>query len=382
MMNRRQLLAAGAAALTGIVTVRSRTAEHAGTGTPRGSIPLIHITDLYHPPQDPDDHFDLATILTLEEYDLKGVILDATERFLHPSPAGSDIARDPGFIPVTQMAYLLGRDVPVAAGPRNPLTNARDDVADRQPQDQAGVRLLLDILNQSTSRVTVSVVGSCRALTAAYNRHPDLVRAKIRSVLLNAGSLGGSKQEWNVGLDPEAYKKLWRSGLPIHWYPCATERGAFEADHERGTYWKASHAALLDGIPPPLRAWFAYALTGSSRADIIRVLSETPTDKAWGGLLTQERNLWSTASLILGAGRVLAKTENGWRFVAADAADRSLTWPWRMDRIDATIDENAQVLWHLNEKNGNAFLFGRERREGFGAAMSEALNGLLRSFPG
>ena len=26
-----------------------------------GKIPLLHITDLYHPPQDPDDQLDLAT---------------------------------------------------------------------------------------------------------------------------------------------------------------------------------------------------------------------------------------------------------------------------------------------------------------------------------
>ena len=75
---------------------------------PSGSrIPLVHITDLYHPPQDPDDHFDLATIAALPEFDLRGVILDVTQKFLDPAPAGWDIARDPGYVPVVQLGHIL-----------------------------------------------------------------------------------------------------------------------------------------------------------------------------------------------------------------------------------------------------------------------------------
>ncbi len=379
MMNRRQVLTAGAAALAGLSVLRGRAADNTSNRTGRSRIPLVHITDLYHPPQDPDDHFDLATIAALEEYDLKGVILDATGRFLNPSPDSRDIRRDPGFIPVVQMGYLLGRDIPVAVGPGEPLRTSQDTIADRPFQEQAGVNLLLDILGRSTSKVIVSVVGSCRVLTAAYSRNPDLLHSSIRSILLNAGALGGSKKEWNVGLDPEAYKGLWHSGLPIHWYPCATERGAFDPDNERGTYWKATHAVLLRNLSSSLQAWFAYALTGSSRGDIIRVLSEMPSPPIWDGLLTQERNLWATASLVMGAGRVLARPAEGWRFIPAGTAGKEEVWPWRLDRIDATVNERAEVQWRGVEEKGNALLFGRERRTGFGTAMAEALGALLRS---
>ncbi len=380
-MNRRQLLAAGAVALTGLSTLRSRTVEYVRIRKNRGAIPLIHTTDLYHPPQDPDDHFDLATIAALEEFDLKGVILDPTLQFLNPSPDNADIRRNPGFTPVNQMAYLLARDIPVAAGPRDPLKNAHDDIADRPQVEQAGVELLVKLLEQSDAKVNISVVGSCRVLTAAFNRNPGLLRAKTESVLLNAGSSGGTKQEWNVGLDPEAYKGLWQSGLPIRWYPCATDKGAFDQDHERGTHWRTTHEALLRGVSSSLQAWFAYALIASERKDIIEVLSEAPPQPAWSDFLAQKRNLWSTASLVMAAGRVLARTANGWRFVSHATSNKEEVWPWRLDAVDATVNDRAEVGWRGVEGNGNASLFGRKQGVEFGGAMAEALNALLKSFP-
>jgi len=289
------------------------------------------------------------------------------------------IRRDPGFIPVTQMGHLLGRTIPVAAGPTQPLTSSQDDVATRAPPEQAGVHFLLDVLERSDTNVVVSVVGSARVLMAAYNRNPDLLLSKIQAVLLNAGSTGGAKREWNVDLDPEAYKGLWRTGLPIHWYPCATERSGVDTDHERSSYWKTTHAALFRDLAPPLQAWFSYALTRDSRGDIIHALSEKPSQATWDALLLQERNLWSTASLVMGAGRVLAKTSAGWRFVSAAAVGTDKVWPWRLDRIKATVNEQAEVRWQTITGEGNAFLFGREKGAAFGEAMAEALNALLGS---
>jgi hypothetical protein len=379
MINRREFLRTGTAAFTALASLRDRTIAQSKARASRGSIPLVHITDLYQPPQDPDDHIDLATIVALEEYDLRGVILDTTERFLVAAPAGFDIRRDPGFVPVVQMGYLLGRAIPVAVGPIRPLGSPEDDVAHREPREQAGVELLLELLERSASKLVVSTVGSCRVLAAAYNRNPGLLHSKIHSVLLNAGSTGGAKREWNVGLDPEAYIGLWRAGLPIHWYPCATERSAFTRDHERGTYWKTTHAELFRDLAPPLQAWFSYAFSGESRGDIIHLLSEEPSPTGWDTVLLQERNLWATASLVMGAGRVLAETSEGWRFVPSTLTSDAQVWPWRLDRINATVNEHAEVQWQLTGDEGNALLFGRERGATFGDAMAEALGALLGS---
>ena len=349
--------------------------------TSGGRIPLVHLTDLYHPPQDPDDHVDLATICALPEYDLRGVVLDVTKKFLVGKPEGWDIPRDPGYVPVAQLAHLTGRAIPAAMGPIEPLANPGDTALDRPHAEQAGIGLLLDALRQSGAPVTISVVGSGRVLAAAFNREPALLKAKTRAVLLNAGATGGTKREWNTGLDPSAYVALWRSGLPIHWFPCATDHSAFDPAHERGTYWKTTQAALFRDLPPGLRAWFCYAFTGAQRGDIIRALAESGRGSVWEQVLAGDRNLWATASLVMGAGRVLARTSEGWRFVPADAAGGLESWPFRLDPVRTTVDEEARVSWQPAEEPASVRLFGRKPGTGYGVAMAEALNALLRGIP-
>ncbi|MEN9405037.1 MAG: hypothetical protein RL091_3740 [Verrucomicrobiota bacterium] len=372
-MSRRNALKGIAALAAGSSFAGRISAAPSQTARDR-RIPLVHLTDLYHPPQDPDDHLDLATIYGLPEYDLRGVVLDVTRKFLVGKPDGWDIPRDPGYVPVAQLNHLTGRAVPAAMGPIDPLTHPGDDARDRPVAEQAGIALLLDVLERSAEPVTISVVGSGRVLAAAYNRAPELVLAKTRTVLLNAGATGGPKREWNAGLDPAAYLALWRSGLPLDWYPCGTDRSAFDPVHERGTFWKVHHAVLFRDLADGLRAWIGLAFTGSLRGDVIRALSESGRGAAWEQVLAGERNMWATVSLVLGAGRVLAKTPEGWRFLpAAEAAGMEL-WPLRLDPIRATVDDDGHVNWTTTAEDSNRRLFGRKPGADYGLAMAEALN--------
>ncbi|MCX6624472.1 MAG: hypothetical protein NTY38_26100, partial [Acidobacteria bacterium] len=66
------------------------------------SIPLIHTTDLFHPPMDPDDHIDLATTFAFEEFDLRAVLLDRAM----PETEARKGLREPGFVPVMQLCFL------------------------------------------------------------------------------------------------------------------------------------------------------------------------------------------------------------------------------------------------------------------------------------
>ena len=368
-------LAAGA-----MIAERWVTAAENLSAPPRtdARIPLLHLTDLYHPPQDPDDHIDLAAIVGLAEYDLRGVVLDITQKFLVAAPEGWDIPREPGYIAVSQLARITSRDIPAAMGPTAPLANPSDTASDRPRAEQAGIALLLEVLAGSREPVTISVVGSARVLAAAFNREPALVRAKTRVVLLNAGSTGGSNREWNVALDPAAYVALWRSGLPLHWFPCATDRGAFDPVPERGTYWRATNRALFAELPAPLRAWFGYAFTGAQHGDFDRALAENGRGPAWEKVLTGERNLWSIASLVIGAGRVLARTAAGWRFVPAGGTGGAEQWAWRLDPIRATVDDDGRVAWRVVAEPAGNRIFGRREGAGYGTAMAEALNALLR----
>ena len=376
MLNRRRFITTGAGALAGCASIGWAAFLPSRPQRSRG-IPLVHISDLYHPPQDPDDHIDLATIAALPEFDLRGVILDVTQKFLDPAPAGWDVARDPGYIPVAQLGHITGNACPVAAGPVAPLRDPSDDLRDRPASEQAGVALLLDILEDSPAPVILSLVGSARVAAAAFNRAPELLQRKISALVLNAGSTAGTKREWNVGLDAAAYIGLWRSGLPIHWYPCATAKSAFDPADERGTYWKTTHATLFGSLTPSMRAWFAYALTSGKRSDVIRILSENVDGEAWGKVMLETRNMWATASLVMAAGRVLARTSAGWRFVRVDEVAGAEVWPWQLDPIAATIDDHAIVAWSPAGAETRQLLFRRKGGTGYGTAMGEALGALL-----
>jgi len=58
-----------------------------------GAGDLLH--DLFHPHEDPDDHFDLAALFALPELDVQGIVLDQGEN-----------NKGPGRIPVMQMNRL------------------------------------------------------------------------------------------------------------------------------------------------------------------------------------------------------------------------------------------------------------------------------------
>ncbi|MBI2843948.1 MAG: hypothetical protein HYX78_11165 [Armatimonadetes bacterium] len=339
-------------------------------------VPLIHITDLFMPPGDPDDHIDLATVYALPEFDVRAVVLDYSGGWEGCYPI------EPAFIPVVQLNYLTGRAVPVAVGPISPLTSPDDTCTDRPLREQAGIELITRVLRESPSPAYVSVVGSTRALTAAINRDPELARKKIRAVLLSAGATGDFK-ECNVEMDPAAFVGLFRSGVKIHWFPCATEKGPFDTG-EHNTFWCASHAQLFKDLPRPLRAWFTHSYTGNLRGDILRALDEQGMWPPWDNIFTVPvRNMWSTAMFVLAAGRVLVKVEAAWRFVSAESAPEDAPRQClELEPVEVTVTDNAVTHWTpAGGGEPNVLLFRRNPGTEHTSAMAEALNSLLCSMP-
>jgi hypothetical protein len=246
-------------------------------------IPLVYCTDLFHPHDDPDDHFDLATIFALPEFDLRGIVLDQ----------GQLQVTRPGRIPVAQMNALTGRSVPAAIGLSAKLKSPADRALDQPETFQRGVQLILDTLLNSPRRVDIITVGSVRDLMAAYNREPDLFRERAGRVLAFIGEASKPDfREHNVTLDPQAFVGLMRSSLDVWWVPCFD--GGLWQNGGRASYWQASHADLLGAAPPELIQFFLYALEKES-SDPLAFLHH-PVDPArrdkW---LQPTRNLWCTA---------------------------------------------------------------------------------------
>src|SRR4051812_33421571 len=89
----------------------------------RHRVPIIDVTDLYHPYQDPGDNFDLIAAYALPEVDLRAVVFDVTDEYRKPVgqipglPKDDQGPRDPGFIQVTQLNRIFNRNVPCACAP-------------------------------------------------------------------------------------------------------------------------------------------------------------------------------------------------------------------------------------------------------------------------
>ncbi|MCS7272104.1 MAG: nucleoside hydrolase [Gemmataceae bacterium] len=273
-------------------------------------IPIVYSTDLYHPHDDPDDHFDLATLFALSEFDIRGIILDGGKRQ----------RESPGQVAVEQMMYLTGRKVPVTVGLAQPLRGPQDTGADQPEEFQDGVRLLLEVLAKSNESVILFTTGSLRDVAAAYLREPELFRQRVARFYINIGDAFGG-QEHNVNLDPWAYRIIMRSNLPVYWCPCFAG-GVWKRDKGLATYWRFRHGEVLTQVPLPVRNFFLYALR-KERASPLEYLQVHHPEEHYAWLFGLDRNMWCTAPMLHAAGRSIVEVSPG-RFAAPK--------PWQKDK--------------------------------------------------
>ncbi len=213
--------------------------------------PVIYITDLYHPFNDPDDHFDLAAIYALKQFDIKAVIIDYANN-----------NKIPGKIPVEQLNRITGRETPCYLGLKNMLKTP-DDKGEDQLFYQDGCKAILNILKQSNKKVIIICVGSLRDVTASYNRNPILFKRKVDKLIVFAGEARNKEFiEYNVGLDKNAYIKLMNKLPNIWWVPCFD--GGLWQNNGYASFWRDQHVALLKEAPQPVLNFFIYALSQSA----------------------------------------------------------------------------------------------------------------------
>ena len=161
------------------------------------AVPVIYCTDLFHPHDDPDDHFDLATLYAMPELDIKGIVLDQGKRQLER----------PGRIPVSQMNVITGRAVPAVIGLATPLKSPGDKALDQPAEFQRGVEFIVQTLRASPRPVRIATLGSVRDVVAAFNREPGLFRTNVAMVLAFIGEASDAKlQDITQGL---IRRRLW-----------------------------------------------------------------------------------------------------------------------------------------------------------------------------
>ena len=267
------------------------------------SVPVIYCTDLFHPHDDPDDHFDLATLYAMPELDIKGVVLDQGRKQLER----------PGRIPVSQMNKITGRNVPEAIGLADPLKSPDDQALDQPAQFQGAVELIIQTLRASARPVCIAALGSVRDVVCAFNREPGLFRTNVAMVLAFIGEASDGKfLEYNVGLDPQAFVGLMRSGLPVYWVPCFD--GGLWQNRGHASFWRASQRALLEGATPEGIQYFIYALEKES-AEPLAFLSRPVEPERQARLFAGTRNLWCSAVLGVMSGREVVFDGSKWTSV-------------------------------------------------------------------
>ena len=222
-------------------------------------IPIIHTTDLCHPHDDTDDHYDLACLFAMQEFDIRGFVLDL----------GEHQATRPGRPAIEQMFRITGRNVPCAVGLSRPLRSRDDTAIDENPQYQGGIALILALLRGSHEKVVIHTAGSCRDVAAAFNREPDLFRNKVKALYIEAGNgPDGRQDEYNVSICPLSFLRLLESGLPVYWCPCSGKDGY-------QTYYQVDQAAVIGACTRPVQNYFVYALT-RSKDDPVAFLTTGP----------------------------------------------------------------------------------------------------------
>lgn len=274
--------------------------------------PIVVITDLYHPYQDPGDNLDLINGFAMPDIELKAVILDITDSFRkdtadHPSlwkdPRGP---REAGIIPVVQLNYIFNRNVRYAIGPVNPMQNEFDKMLET-PKFYRGVELFMEILTQVDEPIEVLSFGSARVIAVAYNRNPELLEKKIKKIHLSAGTASQNYQmgsdiganmipggEWNVALDVFAFLRLLKSSLPIALYPCAGRDGGFVKD-TNNSYWTLKDMSFLKEMHPQLQCYIDYAFDKKLRFDFLRAMDAGSPYKNIAKNQFEKFHVWETA---------------------------------------------------------------------------------------
>jgi purine nucleosidase len=127
------------------------------------------------------------------------------------------------------------RHVPIAAGADRPLRrpletaahvhgeSALDGPALPAPgvplDERPAVRLMADVLEAADEPVTLIATGALTNVAALLDSEPDLVRERVREIVLMGGATGRGNHtpyaEFNVYVDPEAAERVLAAGVPV-----------------------------------------------------------------------------------------------------------------------------------------------------------------------
>jgi hypothetical protein len=383
--SRRNLFAAAAA---GGMAACFSSAAPALEPAKKPKVAMVHVTDLFRPFADPDDHWDLACVYALAargDVELLAVMIDNPPRPEY----------DPDVQAVAQMNYLTGLSVPVIVGSPRRIAPADID----RPENRAvlgGMRALIDILRKSPIPVIINILGSSRDVALAGRLEPKLFAEKCAGIYLNAGSGTPDKDlatrlEYNVELDPASYGEIFALPCPVYWLPCFEvvpgPKGEPLVAGPYGTYYKFEQKEILPRLSARTQNYFAFVFKQGlperehqKEADALRPnwwhYLEGPNDQEFlariGNLV---RNMWCTGGFLHAAG--LCVDSEGKLVPQAEIRTPLFTF----DPVQVQCNAEGITTWKNDPQSQSRFLFHVQDQTHYEMAMTAAMRSLLTALP-
>jgi hypothetical protein len=339
--------------------------------------PVLHVTDLFRPHNDPDDHWDLACVYALAhqgDIDLKGILID------YPPTSRSD--RNPDIAAVAQMNLICGLCVPTGVGSPHRLTSRNDIQASASNTDLQGIRMITNVLKESPRPVVVNILGSSQDVAIAGKREPELFAAKCAAVYLNAGTgspnMGStSKLEYNVTLDKLAYAAIFDLPCPVYWMPCFEDMESRERSvREYGTHYKFRQDQILPYLSRNVQNYFAYMFGRYTDHNWLGYLNG-PSDQA---LLSKvgamNRSMWCTAGFFHAAGYMVCRDGK-----IAPLSEESDPAVFTFDPIRIRCEDNGVTKWTHDMNSKLRFILHVRDMDHYQSAMTTAMKSLLMTLP-
>lgn len=344
----------------------------------KAGVPVIHVTDLYRPHVDPDDHWDLACVYALArrgDIELKGILID------YP-PAGNREC-NPDTAAVAQMNRVTGLAVPVAVGTPYDMRSRDDAQPYASAGDHQGIHMVLDILRVSDRPVVINILGACRDIAIAGRKAPELFAAKCGGIYLNAGTGAPKKPadarlEYNVTLDKLAYEAIFDLPCPVFWMPCfeTLDGAGSPRAPEFGTYYRFRQDEILPHLSRQAQSYFAYMFARRTDHDWLRTLGGKPDEAVLANQSGKDRNMWCTAGFFHAAGyTILSDGATPGRDAGTNDAVFSFD-PIRITGMDPGGNE-----WEPDPNSTRRFIFHVRDPEHYGSAVTHAMKSLLVTLP-
>ena len=334
---------------------------------------IIHQTDLFHPHEDPDDHWDLACVYALAlagDIELRSILID------HPQPGHPG---QPDAMGIAQMNYITGLNVSFAVGSSLPTVSRQDKQSDLKGSDENGVRMLLDTLTQSTEPVFINIVGSARDVAIAGCRAPELFQEKCAGIYLNAGTgvhrpEDDRDREHNVKMSPAAYSAIFDIPCPLYWMPCwgNRERGN---TFEYGTWYKFLQKDILEHLSDRMQKFFAFMLGRVESVNWLKYLQDEKDEVLLTEHGNEDRNMWCTAGFFHQAGKGVT-SEGEIVDIKEGTQEESV---FTFDPIKIECDDMGLTKWEPCEGATNRFIFHVRDMENYEIAMTKAMRTLLKT---